>query len=374
MSDDALSTAEALLDFFSDRPPAWQGDQTSVNEFLRPLRAQLDAPGVLEVCVNRPGELLVETVHGWQTVPAPEMTQERCLSLATAVATYCDQQVNQERPLLSATLPTGERIQFVIPPAVTRGTVSITVRKPSHLIKRLDDFEREGLFERIHDNRATVTRTESAGLLPFEQELVALKEAGRYAQFLRLAVRRHQTIVVSGRTGSGKTTFMKGLVEEVPTHERLITIQDTAELTLPNHPNVVHLFYSKDAQGTAKVTAKSLLEACLRMKPDRIFLAEVRGDECFSFVRLAASGHPGSITSVHAGSCALAFEQMSLMIRESGAGGGLRMNEIKWLLGVVVDVIVQFDRDERGRFISEILYEPRRQRLGRWDDQTAVAT
>jgi type IV secretion system protein VirB11 len=109
------------------------------------------------------------------------------------------------------------------------------------------------------------------------------------------------------------------------------------------------------------------------MKPDRIFLAEVRGDECFYFVRLAASGHPGSITSVHAGSCALAFEQMSLMIRESGAGGGLRLHEIKWLLSVVVDVTVQFDRDERGRFISEILYEPRRHRLGRWDQQQGAA-
>ena len=128
---------------------AWQGDATSVIEFLRPLREQLDAPGVLEVCINRPGELLVETVRGWQFVEAPEMTLERCLSLATAVATYCDQQINQERPLLSATLPSGERIQFVIPPAVTRGTVSITVRKPSLAIKRLDDFEREGLFERI---------------------------------------------------------------------------------------------------------------------------------------------------------------------------------------------------------------------------------
>ena len=138
----------------------WCGDATSVVEFLRPLRDQLDAPGVLEVCVNRPGELLVETVLGWQTVAAPEMTQERCLSLATAVATFCDQQVNQERPLLSATLPSGERIQFVIPPAVTRGTVSITVRKPSHLIKRLDDFEREGLFERT----ATVSRTPSSDL------------------------------------------------------------------------------------------------------------------------------------------------------------------------------------------------------------------
>lgn len=352
-----------------NRAEGWHGDATSVIEFLRPLRAQLDAPGVLEVCVNEPGQLLVETVRGWHAAPAPEMTLERCLSLATAVATFCDQQINQERPLLSATLPTGERIQFVIPPAVTKGTVSITVRKPAELIKRLEDFEQDGIFERT----ATVTRTDASDLLPFEQELLALKAAGRYAEFLRLAVRKHQTIVVSGKTGSGKTTFMKGLVEEVPRHERLITIQDTAELTLPNHPNVVHLFYSKDAQGTARVTAKSLLEACLRMKPDRIFLAEVRGDECFYFVRLAASGHPGSITSVHAGSCALAIEQMSLMIRESGAGGGLRMNEIKWLLGVVVDVIVQFDRDERGRFISEIFYEPRRQRLGRWGDAQGAA-
>jgi type IV secretion system protein VirB11 len=339
----------------------WCGEATSVIEFLRPLREHLDAPGVLEVCVNRPGELLVETVSGWRTVAAPDMSFERCMSLATAVATFCDQQINQERPLLAATLPSGERIQFVIPPAVPRGTVSITVRKPSQLIKRLAEFEREGLFERT----ASVARVSSNTLPPFEQTLLDLKSKRCYADFLRLAVAHHQTIVVSGKTGSGKTTFMKGLVEEVPQSERLITIQDTAELTLPNHPNVVHLFYSKDGQGTAKVAAKHLLEACLRMKPDRIFLAEVRGDECFSFVRLAASGHPGSITSVHAGSCALAFEQMALMIRESGAGGGLRMDEIKGLLNIVVDVVVQFDRDEQGRFVSEVFYEPSGLRLAR---------
>jgi type IV secretion system protein VirB11 len=354
-----MNPAIDLMSFFEDpQPDGWCGDATSVVEFLRPLREQLDAPGVLEVCVNRPGELQVETIRGWQQVEAPAMTLERCLSLATAVATYCDQQINQERPLLSATLPSGERIQFVIPPAVTRGTVSITVRKPSELIRRLLSFECEGLFDRIDECAAL--DAEDDGLQPFQRELLALKASGRYAEFLRLAVRKHQTIVVSGKTGSGKTTFMKALIEEVPLHERLITIQDTAELTIPHHPNVVHLFYSKDAQGTARVTAKSLLEACLRMKPDRIFLAELRGEECFSFIRLAASGHPGSITSVHAGSCSLALEQMSLMIRESSAGGGLRLDEIKGLLGIVIDVIVQFNRDERGRFISEIAYEPRR--------------
>jgi type IV secretion system protein VirB11 len=365
-----MNPAIDLMSFFEDpQPDGWCGDATSVVEFLRPLREQLDAPGVLEVCVNRPGELQVETLRGWQQVEAPAMTLERCLSLATAVATYCDQQINQERPLLSATLPSGERIQFVIPPAVTRGTVSITVRKPSELIRRLLSFECEGLFDRIDECAAL--DAEDDGLQPFQRELLALKASGRYAEFLRLAVRKHQTIVVSGKTGSGKTTFMKALIEEVPLHERLITIQDTAELTIPHHQNVVHLFYSKDAQGTARVTAKSLLEACLRMKPDRIFLAELRGEECFSFIRLAASGHPGSITSVHAGSCALALEQMSLMIRESSAGGGLRLDEIKGLLGIVIDVIVQFNRDERGRFISEIAYEPRRKQ--HTDDATRDA-
>ncbi|RVT50757.1 P-type DNA transfer ATPase VirB11 [Rubrivivax albus] len=347
----------------------WRGEATSVLALLQPLQAALADPAVIEVCVNRPGEILTETLAGWQAHAAPALTLPRCLSLATALATYTDQAISAEQPLLSATLPGGERVQVVVPPAAQRGTVSITVRKPSHAIKRLADFERDGLFART----ATVGHTATAPLLPFEHQLVALKDAHRYAEFLRLAVRHQQTIVVSGKTGSGKTTFMKGLIEEVPRHERLITIQDTAELTLPNHPNVVHLFYSKDGQGKAAVSARTLLEACLRMKPDRIFLAEVRGEECFSFVRLAASGHPGSITSVHAGTCALAFEQMALMIRESGAGGGLRLGEIKWLLGVVVDVVVQFDRDERGRFVSELQYEPRQLRLGRWDEQTAEA-
>ncbi|MFT7773062.1 P-type DNA transfer ATPase VirB11 [Roseateles sp.] len=345
----------------------WCGDATSVIEFLRPLRQHLDAEGVQEVCVNRPGELFIEGTDGWRRIAEPDMTQERCLSLATAVATYGDQQINQERPLLSATLPSGERIQFAIPPAVSRGTVSITLRKPATALKTLEDFERDGLFERV-----VCCAPARAQIQPFEAELLRLKQARRFKDFLRLAVRERQTMAISGRTGSGKTTFMKALVEEVPQHERLITIQDAAELTLPNHPNAVHLFYSKGAQGTARVTPKSLLEACLRMKPDRLFLAEVRGDECFHFVRLAASGHPGSITSVHAGSCALAFEQMALMIRETGAGGGLSMSEIRRLLGIVVDVVVQFDRDERGRFISEVHYVPRARRLAGADAGTVA--
>lgn len=346
-------------------PPCWQGEATSVLHFMGPLLDVLSPANVTEVCVNRPGEMHVETDGGWRRLDAPDLTQGRCLALARAIATLSSQHLDEESPLLAATLPGGERVQIAIPPAVGRDGISITVRKPAASVRRLGDFEADGLF----GDTATVVTSASADLAPFEHRLVDLLDAGRHADFLRLAVREHQTIVVSGRTGSGKTTLMKGLAEEIDRTERLVTIEDTAELTLPNHRNSVHLFFSKDGQGKARVTAKSLLEASLRMRPDRILLAEVRGDECFSFIRLAASGHPGSITSLHAGSCGLAIEQMALMIRESGAGGGLRLDEIRWLLDVVIDVVVQMDRDARGRFVSEMRYEPRRCRLARWDQR-----
>jgi type IV secretion system protein VirB11 len=206
------------------------------------------------------------------------------------------------------------------------------------------------LFERI---RATTSK-----LRPFEETLLELKEKRRYAEFMRAAVHHHQTIVVAGKTGSGKTTFMKALVEEVSRLERLITIEDAAELLLPSHRNKLHLFFSKNAQGASDVSAKQLLEACLRLRPDRIFLAEVRGEEAYYFLRLAASGHPGSITSLHAGSCELAFEQLALMVRESPAGGGMTMPEIKQLARSVVDVVVHFDNDADGRHITGIHYDP----------------
>ena len=355
----------------------WCGAATSVVELLRPLREQLDRSGVLEVCVNRPGEMHVETAQGWDRVACPALTLSHCLSLATAVATYCDQRVDPQHPLLSATLPSGERIQFVIPPAVTRDTVSITVRKPSRIVKDLDELEREGVFDRVRSAEHGAARGTVSGIgrgtvngtgcgaahtpRPHEAQLRAHHAAGRWAQFLRLAVHHHQTIVVSGKTGSGKTTLMKALLREVDASERLITIEDTPELTLAAHSNVVHLFYSKDAQGVAQVTPQTLLEACLRMKPDRILLAELRGPECYAFIRLAASGHPGSITSVHAGSCELALEQMSLMMRQSPAGAGLGASEVQRLLRLVVDVVVQFDRDAQGRHLSQVHYVPRRQ-------------
>ena len=165
-----------------------------------------------------------------------------------------------------------------------------------------------------------------------------------------------------GPTGSGKTTWTKALIREIPPEERLVTIEDAQELVLDQHPNHVRLFYSKDDQGLARVTPKQLLESCLRMKPDRILLAELRAEEAFDYLRNVNSGHPGSITSVHAASAALAFEQLVLLIKQSRAGAELARADIKSLLYQLVDVVIQFGREGRERVISEIWYEPTRKR------------
>src|SRR5450631_54763 len=120
-----------------------------VGEFLRPLRALLDQDEVTEVCVNEPGWAHVESVDGWRAVAVPQMTYERCLALATAVATYGDQSICEGAPLLSTTLPTGERIQVVIPPVTARGCVAITIRKPSGTLATLDQIEATGMFSRV---------------------------------------------------------------------------------------------------------------------------------------------------------------------------------------------------------------------------------
>ncbi len=131
---------------------------------------------------------------------------------------------------------------------------------------------------------------------------------------------------------------------------------------LDGHPNHVRLFYSKDDQGLARVTPKQLIEGCLRMRPDRILLAELRGEEAFDYLRNVNSGHPGSITSVHAASCELAFEQLVLLVKQSRAGQALARGDIRNLLDLLIDVVIQFGIEQRRRCIQEIWYDPLRKR------------
>lgn len=335
------------------RPPAVV-ECSALDLTLRALRPILTDQAVTEICINRPGEAYVETREGWRCVPLAFASYEWCLSLAKLVANYTKQRVDPESPLLSAALPGGERIQIVLPPATTSGTVAITIRRPADEVWTLDELARRGLF------RATRPANEATD--DTEPELQKLIDAKDYPTFMRLAVARRKNILVSGPTGSGKTTFTKALIREIPGDERLVTIEDARELVLDKHPNHVRLYYSKDDQGLARTTPKQLLESCLRMKPDRILLAELRGEEAFDYLRNVNSGHPGSITSIHAASAELAFEQLVLLVKQSRAGQELAREEIKHLLYLLIDVVVQFGVQNRERCIKEIWYEPGRRR------------
>jgi type IV secretion system protein VirB11 len=319
---------------------------------LRCLRPILSDPDVTELCINRPREAFVETRRGWERRELPFADFDWCKRLAKLLANFTRQRVDESAPLLSASLPSGERAQVVLPPATSPGTVAITVRRPSSEVWSIETLAERGIFRS--------TRRSSVGLDETERELLRLLEVREYEAFMRLAVRARKNIVVSGPTGSGKTTWTKALIREIPANERLVTIEDAQELVLDRHPNHVRLFYSKDDQGLARVTPKQLLESCLRMKPDRILLAELRSEEAFDYLRNVNSGHPGSITSVHAGTCELAFEQLVLLIKQSAGGRDLARADIKSLLYLLVDVVIQFGVEHHERFIREIWFEPER--------------
>ena len=317
---------------------------------VRALRPLLDRPGVTELCINRPGEVFLESGSGWRREPLAWADFEWCRRFARLVANYTRQRVDAVTPLLSGALPSGERVQIALPPATARGCVAINIRRPAQLPWSVGELA----------GRGTLRDTRPAGEAPREaqRQLRSLLAARQYEAFMRLAVRSRCNILVSGPTGSGKTTWTKALIREIPADERLITIEDAPELALDAHPNHVRLFYSKDDQGLSRVTPKQLLEACLRMKPDRILLAELRAEEAFDYLRNVNSGHPGSITSVHASSASLAFEQLTLLVKQSPGGRQLARRDIHSLLHLLIDVVIQCGLDRHRRCIKEIWYRP----------------
>jgi len=327
-------------------------DTSALALTLRAIRPLLSNPDVMELCINKPGEAFLETSRGWHREALPCADYEWCTRFAKLVANATQQRVDSTSPLLSASLPSGERVQIVMPPATSPGCIAISIRRPADSVWSIEELAARGIFR--NTSRATGRLDET------ERKLQDLLSTGNYLRFMSLAVSSRRNIVVSGPTGSGKTTWTKALIREIPSDERLVTIEDAQELVLDRHPNHVRLFYSKDDQGVARVTPKQLLESCLRMKPDRILLAELRAEEAFDYLRNVNSGHPGSITSVHAASAELAFEQLVLLVKQNRGGRDLARSDIKSLLYLLIDVVIQFGVDRHQRFIKEIWYEPER--------------
>jgi type IV secretion system protein VirB11 len=315
--------------------------------YLAPLAPWLERQDVTDIFVNAPAEIWVETIGGaLERHSVPSLDEANLWRLARQIASVSHQGISREHPLLAATLPGGERVQIVAPPA-TRGPLAIAVRK--HVVPNLTlaDFEQGGAFEDI----------QTAGLSEVEgvnAELRVLLNAGRSADFIRLAVRRRKNIVISGGTSSGKTTFLNALLKEIPANERLILIEDSPEVQI-THSNTVGLVAVRGETGEAKVTTDDLVQASLRLRPDRIILGELRGREGASFLRAVNTGHPGSITTLHADSAKGAVDQLTLLVLQAGLN--LSRTEIGEYVRGVVDVFIQLSRRGGRRKISEILFK-----------------
>ncbi len=318
-----------------------------LDTYLAPLAFLLDRPDVTDIFVNGPGEAWAETITGGlERHDAPTLDEVTLMRLARQIASLSNQGVSREHPLLAATLPGGERVQIVAPPA-TRGPMAISVRKHVVADLNIDDFHRAGAFEAVRTTGVSDTAE-------IDAELRSLLSAGDIASFLKLAVKARKNVVVSGGTSTGKTTFLNALLKEIPLEERLILIEDAPEVQLV-HPNAVGLVAVRGETGEARVSTDDLVQAALRMRPDRIILGELRGREASSFLRAVNTGHPGSITTIHADSPRGAVDQLALLVLQSGLS--LTRREISdYVLGVV-DVFVQLSRREGRRTVSQVTFQ-----------------
>ena len=312
--------------------------------FLSPLADFLGRAEVTDLYINRPGELWLVTASGTERHVVPALDDASLWRLARQIAAASDQGINREHPLLAATLPDGARVQICAPPA-TRGNVIVAIRKHSMPDLRLSDYLASGAFAKVGD----AARAREAA----DVELAALLDQGNTAEFLASAVRMRKTIVISGGTGTGKTTFLNALLKEASPDERFILIEDTPEIQL-HHLNAVGLVAVRGRLGEALVSPADLVEAALRLRPDRIIMGEVRGPEAISWLRAVGTGHPGSITTVHANSPEGAIEQLAMM--SMSAGTELGRAELVDYVRATVDVFIQLGHDNGARLITDVRF------------------
>jgi len=310
--------------------------------YLAPFSDVLSDPEITDIYVNHPGELWVETLGGEiERRNAPDLDEVTLSRLARQIAALTHQGVSREHPLLGATLPDGSRIQIVSPPA-TRGPICLAIRRQVAPSLTLQDYDRGDHFAKTRTGLAAPNDVAT---------LRVLIAQGSFVDALQLAVRSRKNILISGGTSSGKTTFLNALVREIPMDERLIVIEDTPEIVV-EQPNSIGLVSVRGELGEARVTTNDLVSAALRMRPDRIILGELRGPEAFAFLRAVRSGHPGSMTTIHADSPDAAVEQLVMLVLHTGTK--LSRDDVRHYVEQSIDVFVHLARTSGKRSVEAV--------------------
>jgi len=289
--------------------------------FLRPIEHLILDPEISEIMVNGPERVFIEKAGYLRRVTGVKLTAEALGVAVKNIARRLGDDISEEKPILDSRLPDGSRVAAVIPPCSIDGVV-LTIRKFNAHQFKMEDLVRI--------------------------EMLTADLAERLAKF----VVQRKNILISGGTSTGKTTLATAVIDFIPDHERIILIEDTAEIRI-HKDNVVRFEARRAQNGLPAVTVRDLLKATLRHRPDRIILGEIRGGEAFDLLQLLNTGHSGTISTVHANSARQGLSRFTTCILQSGVKIPYRVAQTN--IADALNIIVQIERRPGTRFISEVL-------------------
>jgi len=289
--------------------------------FLRPIEHLILDPDISEIMVNGGSQIFIEKRGQLSQVPGITISEQALNAAVRNIARRLGDDISDEKPILDSRLPDGSRVAAVLPPCSIDG-ITLTIRKFNTKHFTMTDLVENG----------TLTETT--------------------AQLLRDKIINRQNILISGGTGSGKTTLLNILADSIPDDERILLIEDTAELNI-RKSNLVRFETRREQAGVPAVTVRDLLKAALRHRPDRIIVGEVRGGEAFDLLQALNTGHAGSLCTLHANSARQAITRFADCVLQSGID--LPHRAILANIGSAVDLLLHIGKVKGQRTLSEIL-------------------
>ena len=289
--------------------------------FLRPIEHLIRDDSISEIMVNGSERIFIERAGVLEVVPDLSLSEKSLMIAVKNIARRLGDDISEAKPILDSRLPDGSRVAAVIPPCSIHG-VTLTIRKFNSRHFSLEDLVALGTLD------------------------------SELAVRLQRYVQNRQNILISGGTGTGKTTLLNALCRFIPGEDRILLIEDTSEIQLEK-PNLIR-FEARQAQpDLPSITIRDLLKASLRHRPDRIILGEIRGGEAFDLLQLLNTGHSGTLSTVHASSAQQAISRFTSCILQSGVE--LPYRAIKTNIGESLNVIIQLERRPGRRFVSEVI-------------------
>lgn len=296
--------------------------------FLRPIERLILDERISEIMVNGSGRVFIEREGDLSEVADVSLTEKNLQVAVRNIARALGDEINEAQPLLDSRLPDGSRVAAVIPPCSIGGT-TLTIRK-------------------FHSRQFTAEELVRIGSLTPE----ALAK-------LRDAIAKRRNILISGGTGTGKTTLLNALAASIDDRERIVIIEDTAEIQL-DKPNLVRFEARREQPDLPAVTIRDLVRATLRHRPDRILLGEVRGGEAFDLLQALNTGHSGTLSTIHANSAQQAIARLTSCVLQAGVE--LPYAAIRSNIADVVNLLLHIERRQGRRYVSELLevqhYDP----------------